>query len=29
MVPVRPGDRFTAEIGELGRVTAWFSGGPR
>jgi 2-keto-4-pentenoate hydratase len=29
MVPVRTGDRFTAEIGELGRVTAWFGGGPR
>jgi 2-keto-4-pentenoate hydratase len=29
MVPVRPGDRFTAEIGGLGRVTARFEGSPR
>jgi 2-keto-4-pentenoate hydratase len=29
MVPVRPGDTFTAEIGGLGRVTAEFAGGPR
>jgi 2-keto-4-pentenoate hydratase len=29
MVPVRPGDRFTAEIGGLGRVTAEFAGDPR
>ena len=27
MVPVRPGDSFTAEIGGLGRVTAEFAGG--
>ena len=29
MVPVRAGDRFTAEIGELGQVTAWFGGSLR
>jgi 2-keto-4-pentenoate hydratase len=29
MVPVRSGDRFTAEIGGLGRVTASFTGNPR
>jgi 2-keto-4-pentenoate hydratase len=29
MVPVRPGDRFTAEIGGLGRVSAEFAGEPR
>jgi 2-keto-4-pentenoate hydratase len=29
MVPVRPGDRFTAEIGGLGRVTAVFTGEAR
>ncbi len=29
MVPVRVGDRFTAEIGGLGAVTAVFAGGPR
>lgn len=28
MVPVQPGDRFTAEIGGLGRVTAEFAGDP-
>jgi 2-keto-4-pentenoate hydratase len=29
MVPVRAGDRFTADIGGVGRVTAWFDGGAR
>jgi len=28
MVPVRAGDWFTAVIGGLGRVTAWFGGSP-
>jgi 2-keto-4-pentenoate hydratase len=28
MIPVRPGDRFTAEIGGLGRVSAAFGGSP-
>jgi 2-keto-4-pentenoate hydratase len=29
MIPVAPGDRFTAEIGGLGQVTAVFAGGAR
>jgi 2-keto-4-pentenoate hydratase len=29
MVPVAAGDRFTADIGGLGRVAAWFGGGSR
>jgi hypothetical protein len=29
MAPVRAGDRFTAEIGGLGQVTAVFAGGTR
>jgi 2-keto-4-pentenoate hydratase len=29
MIPVAPGDRFTAEIGGLGQVTAVFATGAR